>query len=411
MLSGWYYPDGIGGTESYVRSLAKGLESMGHSVTVAAPGGEDEKRYRHDGLSVYRYPAAPRPDRRQTTGQAPPQYLDDFARWLGRESPDIVHMHSFTTACGFFHAQCVKQRGIPLVYTAHVGGLTCLRGTLMRWGKIPCDGQLRPFRCALCTLWKGNTPRLLEERKKILEDFFSLVDRIVVVSKWLYENLKLNGVADSKLTLCRHGLPGQSFIASPVKTPADERVARRNGCLRIGYVGRFDRIKGVHVLIAAVKKLSSGFPLELKIYGRANSPEETGYLESLMRRAGNDGRISFLGEVNDDNRPQVFEGLDVLAVPSLCMETGPLVVLEAQAAGVPVLGSDLGGIAEWVTGGKNGLLLPAGDASAWAKAVERLARDPGELESLRKGTSLPRNMHEVVLEMAAVYEEALRRPR
>jgi glycosyltransferase involved in cell wall biosynthesis len=67
---------------------------------------------------------------------------------------------------------------------------------------------------------------------------------------------------------------------------------------------------------------------------------------------------------------------DVLAVPSLWLETGPLVAMEALALGVPVLGSRLGGIAELVEHGVTGWLEPPGDVARWSTRIAELARDP-----------------------------------
>ena len=95
---------------------------------------------------------------------------------------------------------------------------------------------------------------------------------------------------------------------------------------------------------------------------------------------------------------------DVLAVPSQCLETGPLVVLEAFAAGTPVIGANLGGIAELVTDGVDGLLV---EPAAWATTLQRCATDRDLLPRLRAGIRPPRTMATVADEMLALYETAL----
>ncbi len=104
---------------------------------------------------------------------------------------------------------------------------------------------------------------------------------------------------------------------------------------------------------------------------------------------------------------ETLAGYDGFLVPSQWMETGPLVVLEAFAAGVPVVGSDLGGIAEWVTHERDGLLVTENSASGWAQALRRLVNEPGLLPKLRAGIRPPRSMREVAEEVRAVYEELL----
>jgi glycosyltransferase involved in cell wall biosynthesis len=97
---------------------------------------------------------------------------------------------------------------------------------------------------------------------------------------------------------------------------------------------------------------------------------------------------------------------DLVAVPSRWLETGPLVVLEAFAAGVPVLGSDLGGIAELVEHDVNGLLVPPSSVADWQRALCRFLDDPTLLSRLRAGVRPPRSMETVAREMQAVYAAA-----
>ena len=96
---------------------------------------------------------------------------------------------------------------------------------------------------------------------------------------------------------------------------------------------------------------------------------------------------------------------DVCVVPSLYLETGPLVVLEAFAVGLPVIGSRLGGIAELVTHDVDGLLFEPGDADGLAACLQRLIEEAEFLDRLRAGIQTPRTMADVAREMAEVYQE------
>jgi len=98
---------------------------------------------------------------------------------------------------------------------------------------------------------------------------------------------------------------------------------------------------------------------------------------------------------------------DLVAVPSLWLETGPLVVLEAFAAGIPVLGSRLGGIAELVRHGVDGWLAEAGDVRAWQRALRHLVNDPSLLTTLRQGIQPVRTTRDVASETLNLYERVL----
>jgi glycosyltransferase involved in cell wall biosynthesis len=119
--------------------------------------------------------------------------------------------------------------------------------------------------------------------------------------------------------------------------------------------------------------------------------------------AAGDARIGFRAPVSAREVPTTLSGYDLLAVPSQWLETGPMVLLEAFAAGVPILGSDLGGIAELVSEGVDGLLVPPRSVSAWAVALEKLSREPKILATLRAGTRAPRTMQEVANDTAKLY--------
>jgi glycosyltransferase involved in cell wall biosynthesis len=100
----------------------------------------------------------------------------------------------------------------------------------------------------------------------------------------------------------------------------------------------------------------------------------------------------------------LLSGYDLVAVPSQWLETGPLVVLEAFAAGRPVIGSALGGIADKVRDGIDGLLVtPYDSAEAWATRLATCAAEPDLVSRLTAGVRRPRELAAVASEMDAVY--------
>jgi glycosyltransferase involved in cell wall biosynthesis len=162
-----------------------------------------------------------------------------------------------------------------------------------------------------------------------------------------------------------------------------------------------DPVKGLAGLIAAVRA-APGAPLRLDVYAAAAPGGEA--LEARLRAAAApDPRIRFAGPLPPERVIGTIAGYDLLAVPSEVLETGPLVVLEAFAAGVPVLGSDLGGIAELVRAGTDGVLAAPGSLPAWRDALARLAGDPAGVDRLRAGVRPPRTMAAAAAEMEALY--------
>lgn len=401
-------------------------------MAVAAPASDErETQYCWNDIPVYRYPISLKPSRAELRGQVTPRYFERFADWLHGYAPDVVHFHSHTRGVGVEHARLAHSLGARVIHTIHVPGVTCARGTMLRWGTTPCDGEMKPERCAACILRARHIPlplaRLLaktpqgvsrradassfpitslftyreyvEARTGRVREYLALADKIVVVSQWLYEAFQRNGVPASKLVLCRHGVSDELIAAGKIARESRQSSAT----LRVGYIGRFDPIKGVDVLVRAVKQLPRAVPLKLVLYGRAQTSAHHAYLDKLKALAVGDARIQFGGEVTSANWSEVMRGLDLLAVPSLCLETGPLVVLEAFAAGLPVVGSRLGGIAELVTDGVNGLLVAAGYTAAWTHALQTLACRVGRVELLAQNVPPVRRANTVLDQMMSLY--------
>jgi glycosyltransferase involved in cell wall biosynthesis len=103
----------------------------------------------------------------------------------------------------------------------------------------------------------------------------------------------------------------------------------------------------------------------------------------------------------------VLAGIDVLVVPSTWYENTPLVIYSALAAGCPVIASDLGGMAEVVTDGENGLLVEPGKPEALAAELKRLTSDRQLLQKLAAGCRRPKSIEEYVAELLSVYRDLL----
>jgi GT2 family glycosyltransferase len=104
--------------------------------------------------------------------------------------------------------------------------------------------------------------------------------------------------------------------------------------------------------------------------------------------------------------PGILEDIDVLVVPSTWIENAPFIIREAFAAGVPVIASNLGGMAEMVRDGVDGLLFPAGDPAALAAAVRRLIDEPDLLARLRAGIRRPMAIEQDAAWLREVYVRA-----
>jgi len=421
----WYFPDSIGGTEKYVRSLAAELREAGHDVAIAVPGesGRSVTSRLHEGVPVFRFPAEGDPSRAFDLDQPAPSgwqhVLDTFA-------PTIVDLHSMTSVLGIAHLRAARDFGARTAVTVHLPGVVCARGSLLRFGHEPCDGDLKVQPCTACRLQARGLPvrvgallsdipdglaSLVErlplpglarravaaddahrDRLAWLHAVASRADRMVVVSNGLKQLLTRNGISADKIVVCRQGVDRHH---GPRRTSG----TREAGTLKVGFVGRFDPLKGLDVLLDAAERIPAEARIEFHIWGTARTPDAEAYRAAVLRNAQPLRHVIFHGEA-DSSAP--YDEVDVLAVPSICFETGPFVVLEAHAAGIPVVGSDLGGIAERVSPGRDGLLFPAGDGRALAEILLKLWRDPAELVRLRPAAPV-RSTSDVARETLEIY--------
>jgi glycosyltransferase involved in cell wall biosynthesis len=435
-----YSPDAVGGTEIYVAALAHRLRAREVESVIAAPA-RDDAEFVREGSRVRRYACNDEiSDLRDLYGEGDALAAASFERVLESERPDVVHLHAHTRGVSLRALRRARQRGIPVVYTFHTPTATCQRGTLLRWGNEVCDGVMHASLCAACSLHGHGLPpplarlfaaipasvgaslgraglkgrlgtvcrsrELVALRHRTTRAFLHEVDHVVAVCAWVREVLLRNGVPAEKVTLCRQGLCQEPIgpKAEIRKRKADVEVAHLP--LRVAFLGRLDPTKGVEVLLRAARALPDT-ELTLDIFGIAQGESGRRYETSLRQLAAGDRRIAFHPAVPAAQVVETLRGYHLLAVPSQWMETGPMVVLEAFAAGVPVLGSRLGGITELVRDGIDGRLVEAADPREWSAALRQFASNPDLRARLRVGIRPPRTMEQVTDETAALYERLL----
>ena len=149
------------------------------------------------------------------------------------------------------------------------------------------------------------------------------------------------------------------------------------------FVGRLSLEKGLDVLLRALALVGDSLPgLTVDVVGGGDQERA---LRALSKELGLQGVVTFHGAISGADLEGFYRGASALVVPSRCMETGPLVALEAMAHGVPVVGSERGGLAELVQPGRNGLLFRPEDPSDLAEAISRLIGDGALRRSLSEG--------------------------
>jgi glycosyltransferase involved in cell wall biosynthesis len=262
-----------------------------------------------------------------------------LTRIFAKERPDIVHAHTYKA--GVIASVAGRIAGVPaVVFTPH--GHIFSRGA-----NIPgVPGGLK-----------------LELLRWVTRAAQGCADRITALSGLdLDQQIALKLSPASKYVVVRNGIDCERFMRP--------RLRLFDGSPVIGAVGRFSEEKGHRHLIQAMTAVRKSLPnarLVLVGYGALE-----GELKGRASSLGLDGAVTFAGERDSAD---VLTSFDLFVQPSLYESQG-LALLEAMAAGIPAIASDVGGVGDVVRDGETGLLVPPADSEALAAAIVRLANSP-----------------------------------
>ncbi len=444
-----YFPEVCGGIQIRLSELLPVLQEYGvESKIAAAQESPNENTYIHKGMEVYRYPAFPVPKPEPNHGEVPHEGFEHFARWLKAQQADIYHQHQWNPKCGLPHLRLAKELGMTTIVSIRLPESVCQRQTLMLNGKEDCDGKIDPVRCSNCCGVSDNLPpsllrglshtpvpvstmtrgvfRRLERapgpigtaagtllrptfiptyvaaRQRGLLEMAKYADRIVTLSQRLYEILLINGVPEEKLTICRTGIP-DSFVEAAQKLKPNKQ---RTNKLRVVFLGRWNPNKGIHILVDAISSLPAEVPIELTIH--ASAIDDENYRQGILKKIEKEPRIRVAPPLSREELPSALNSYDVLALPAQWFDVRPMVILEGHTFGLPVLGSDMGGIPELIRHDVDGLLLPPTDISAWANALQKLAVNSDYLEKLTQGIQPIRTMSMEAKDTVSLYNQLLK---
>jgi glycosyltransferase involved in cell wall biosynthesis len=281
---------------------------------------------------------------------------------IRRSKAEIVHCHNLFPQLSPAVLRAAGDERAAVVMTLHNYRLLCLPATFIRDGRI-CED------CLGRTPWPGVVHACYRGSK--------LGSAALATSLTLHTALHTFDRVTEYLAVSR--FVRQKYVEAgwpqeriEVKSNFAWENSRREGPGRYFlYLGRLSPEKGIATLLSAWRRSSA----RLLVVGDGPAAQ--------VLKADAPPNVEFRPTVSPAEVPPLIREARALLLPSVCYEAQPRVILEAYAAGVPVLASDLGALPEAV-GPDSGLLVPPGDAGAWADAVERLL-DDRESERLGEG--------------------------
>ncbi len=297
-------------------------------------------------------------------------------RRIERERPDVVHVHNFLPLLSPSVHAAAHETGVAVVQTLHNYRLVCPAGTLFRDGR-PCEDCVgravavpavvhacyrssRIQSAVVATMLAKHAARGTWKRD---------VDLFLAVSEFIRDRMIAGGLPAERIAVKANFVEddGAGTAASPRRA-----TGRRDGPLL--FVGRLTADKGVDLLLDGWAGTPE-MPI-LEVVGDGPLHDE------VVAASASNGRVVAAGRIDRAAVRARMEAASALVFPSRWYEGQPMTILEAFAAGLPVIAASIGSLPDLVRDGENGLLFQAGDIGDLRRAVTWATAHPTELRRM-----------------------------
>jgi len=365
-----------GGDSTYTFGLAEALRGAGHEVGFFAMAGSRNEPDPNEDLFVSyidfrelnRHKSVSTGLRVLRRSIFSSEAEEKFTKLVERFRPDVVHLqniHAHLTPSIVFAASRI---GVPVVWTLHDYKLMCPNSHF----RLDESGELceacRPGRYHWAVVNRCKKDSLLASGMAAIEAYAhwarGLRDRVRCF-------LSPSQFLASKLL--EHGWPGDRVRHVPNFIDAGPALAPRGAGSHFLFVGKLEELKGIDTLLDAAERAKNA---PILLVGPCDDP---GVRDRLGRLPSN---VRYLGTKTREQIAELLADARALVAPSIWYENQPMVILEAFAAGVPVIGSRLGGIPELVADGERGVLAAPGSAHELADAIRLLQKDGARAVSM-----------------------------
>ncbi len=334
-----------GGSEKYYFELAKILREKGHEIAFFSMQNEkniktDCKEYFVDSIDLNsnNKTKALEVIYSKQNKKKMQEALDEF-------KPDIVHINNFQRQLSSSIIEAIKEKNIPIVFTAHDVQAICPAITMLDSDKNICE-KCKKGKYINCIKKKCIKDSTLKSVLGAIEGYYyrykkiytKKIDYIITPSEFYKQKLVEDGIPKEKIEAIHNFVELEEY---DIETQ-DEGYAL--------YFGRLSKEKGILNLIEAFSKTKMGI-----LYIAGEGPEKEN-IEKFIKEKDLSERIKLLGFLKSNEMKKCISKSKFVVVPSIWYENCPYSVMETLAIGKPVLGADIGGIPELVKNNENGLI-------------------------------------------------------
>ena len=292
-------------------------------------------------------------------------YSKENAKLMGKAldefKPDIVHLNNFQRQLSASIIKPIKDRNIPIVFTAHDVQAICPAITMIDSNKNICEDCMHGHyinavkkKCIKDSTLKSVLGAIESSYYRNHKIYFDKIDYIITPSKFYRDKFIEDGMNPSKIIALHNSIDVNEY---EVKT-TDEGYAL--------YFGRLSKEKGILNLIDAFTKLDKGI---LHIAGEGPEMET---IEKIIKDNDLNQRVKMLGFLNNKEMKKEIQNCKFVVVPSIWYENCPYSVLETLAVGKPIIGANIGGIPELINNNENGFTYKYDDTSDLADKMRKL---------------------------------------
>ena len=329
----------------------------------------------------------------------------EFTAVLGNVAPDVLHFHHYIVLGveAFLHA----RRALPdcrIVLTLHEFLAICNNhGQMVTREKQVLCHQSSPRDCNRC--YPERSPADFFLRKTYIMGFFDLIDHFVAPSHLLARRYIDWGLPEDRISVIEN-------IAAAAQATDAAPAAADPSLLRIAFFGQISELKGIGVMLdAAAILLEEGeSAIQFDIHGDYAAQPTQFQIDVLERMKSAGHNVRFHGPYDNKRVDAMMRGVDAVLVPSIWWENSPVVIQEALRSHRPVICSDIGGMAEKVRHGIDGLHFPVGNPAALAALLKALAKDRTRLAAITAGLRVPDPPETNVARHVALYEKLMATP-
>ncbi len=386
LMSSTAYPPKLSGVAVFSQSLAQFAAAHGHQVVVvtSAPRRATASSLAEpiDGVRVIELPSMANPFHRELTLPLPSRRR--LASIVAEFRPDVVHLQDPLPASQTI-AAIAAQRRIPVIATHHFS---------FELVAAYVPGWFRPILKVGLGWW--------------LRRSYRHCALVTAPSQRTVADLAAFGVS-APLAVLSNGVALERFAQSVSTWDVQRRFNLPTTEPLLLFVGRLDPDKSVDVLLRAVAIARATRPVHLVLVGDGDARSA---LEALTHSLGISDPVTFTGRIDhaDDTLVALYQRADLFVIAST-IETQGIVVIEALAAGLPVVAANANALPELITA-ETGRLVPAGDAAGFAASILELIADPAQrrtMSTAAKAAAAPHALDRCLARFLAEYQRLVRR--